>query len=71
MALALRRAVVEALDRNTPRASSVAFLLRSQSRPARVVVDLSHHPLAQSVDVRPHDLETYDELARNRKRSGE
>jgi len=61
---ALRRAITEALERNTPRASSVAFLLRRQDKPRRALVDLSHHPQAQSVDVRPHDLETYDELAR-------
>jgi transposase len=61
---ALRRAIVEALERNTPRACSVAFLLRRHPRPARVALDLSGHPQAQSIDVRPHDLETYDELAR-------
>jgi Mu transposase-like protein len=61
---ALRRAIVEALEHNTPRACSVAFLLRRQPCPRRVALDLSHHPQAQSVDVRPHDLETYDELAR-------
>jgi transposase len=61
---ALRRAVVEALQRNTSRACSVAFLLRRKPRPRRVALDLSHHPQAQSVDVRPHDLEAYDELAR-------
>src|SRR5216684_862183 len=61
---ALRRAILEALERNTPRACSVAFLLRRQPRPQRVALDLSHNPQAQSVDVRPHDLETYDELAR-------
>lgn len=61
---ALRRAVVEALERNTPRACSVAWLLRRQPRRQRVALDLSRHPEAQSVDVRPHDLETYDELAR-------
>jgi transposase len=61
---ALRRAVVEALERHTPRASSVAFLLCRQPRPRRVALDLSGHPQAQSVDVRPHNLETYDELAR-------
>jgi hypothetical protein len=61
---ALRRAVVEALERNTPRASSVAFLLRRQPRVHPPAVDLSHHPAAQSVDVRPHNLETYDVLAR-------
>jgi len=61
---ALRRAVVEALQRNTPRASSVAFLLRRQPRSTPLALDLSHHPQAQSLDIRPHDLETYDELAR-------
>ncbi|HVP47035.1 MAG TPA: IS21 family transposase [Bryobacteraceae bacterium] len=59
----LRRAILEALERNTPRASSVAFLLRRQPRPRRVAVDLSRHPQAQSIEVRPHRLETYDELA--------
>jgi transposase len=61
---AFRRAIREALERNTPRASSVAFLLRRQPRSQPLAVDLSRHPHAQSVDVRPHDLETYDELAR-------
>jgi hypothetical protein len=61
---ALRRAVVEAMERNTPRASSVAFLLRKRPRSHVLAVDLSRHPAAQSVDVRPHDLETYDELTR-------
>ena len=63
-AAALRRAIVEALQRNTPRASSVAFLLRRQPRSTLPVLDLSRHPQAQSLDVRPHALETYDELAR-------
>jgi len=60
---ALRRAIAEALERNTPRASSVAFLLRRQPRSTPAALDLSHHPEAQSLDVRPHDLETYDALA--------
>lgn len=66
-AAALRRAISEALERNTPRASSAAFLLRRQQRSARarVQVDLSRHPEAQAIDVRPHDLETYDALARS------
>jgi transposase len=64
---ALRRAINEALERNTPRASSVAFLLRRQQRsaPSPMAVDLSRHPAAQAIEVRPHDLETYDELCRN------
>jgi hypothetical protein len=63
---ALRCAVREALERNTPRASSVAFLLRRQPRQAPPVLDLSRHPEVQTLDVRPHNLETYDELARPR-----
>ncbi len=69
-AQALRRAITEALDRSTPRASSVAFLLRRQPRSTPVALDLSRHPQAQSLDVRPHDLETYDELARNEDKTG-
>jgi transposase len=65
-AAALRRAIVEAIQHNTPRAASVAFLLRRQSRSTPPALDLSRHPQAQSLDVRPHDLETYDELARTR-----
>jgi transposase len=64
-AQALRRAIAEALERSTPRSSSVAFLLRRQPRATPLALDLSRHPQAQSLDVRPHDLETYDELARN------
>lgn len=64
-ATALRRAVVEALERNTPRASSIAFLLRRRPRRAQASLDLSRHPEAQSVDIKPHDLEIYDELTRH------
>jgi transposase len=63
---AFRRAIAEALERNTPRASSVAFLLRRQPRATPLSLDLSHHPQAQALDIRPHDLETYDELARTK-----
>jgi transposase len=62
----LRTAIREALERNTPRASSVAFILsrrqRSQQHSAPTPVDLSRHPELQSLDVIPHDLESYDEL---------
>lgn len=65
-ARAMRRAVHEALQRNTPRASSVAFLLRQSDSVTPLPLDLSRHPEAQSLEVRPHDLETYDELAHRR-----
>jgi hypothetical protein len=62
----LRSAIREALERNTPRASSVAFILsrrqRSQQSSVPTPVDLSRHPELQSLDVTPHNLETYDEL---------
>jgi hypothetical protein len=63
----LRRAIREALERNTPRASSVAFLLRRNHRSSPLpALDLSRYPEAQALDVRPHDLETYDDLAHSR-----
>lgn len=65
-ARAMRRAVREALERNTPRAASVAFLLRQSHHTTLLPLDLSRHPQAQNLDVRPHDLETYDELAHRR-----
>jgi len=71
----LRRAIQEALERNTPRASSVAFILsrrqRSQQRTAPPPVDLSQHPELQSLDVTPHDLESYDELTDKHRKSEE
>ena len=68
-AAALRSAIREALERGTPRASSVAFLLRQQQQKISQLpaIDLSRHPQAQFIDVQPHDLETYDELARHDK----
>jgi hypothetical protein len=66
---ALGLAIREALERSTPRASSVAFLLRKHQRKVRssvpAAVDLSRHPEFESIHVKPHDLETYDELARH------
>src|ERR1700683_313116 len=59
--VALRRAIAKALERNTPRASSVAFLLRRRPRATLLSLDLSRHPQAMALDIRPHDLETYDE----------
>jgi len=65
-ASALRHAIIEALQRDTPRASSVAFLLRKRRRQGALLppVDLSRHPEANAIDVRPHSLDTYDQLAR-------
>jgi hypothetical protein len=62
-ATALRRVITEALQRNTPRASSVAFLLRRHRAPRwlRSILATIPGPIARHP---PHDLETYDELAR-------
>jgi transposase len=65
----LRAAICEALERKTPRASSVAFILnqrrRSNKRRTPLPVDLSRHPELDNLSVTPHDLETYDDLAKD------
>jgi hypothetical protein len=65
----LRAAICEALDRKTPRASSVAFILnqcrRSNKKQTPLPVDLSRHPELENLSVTPHDLETYDDLAKD------
>ena len=65
----LRAAVREALERKTPRASSVAFILnkrcRSRNRRPLPYVDLSHRPELENLSVTPQDLGTYDGLANN------
>ena len=65
----LRAAVCEALERKTPRASSVAFILnqrhRSSKRQTLSPVDLSRHPELENLSVTPHSLETYDELSKD------
>jgi transposase len=62
----LRAAVAEALEHNTPRASSVAFILtrrlRSHRRP--LPVDLSRRPELDQISVPTHQLELYDELSK-------
>ncbi len=65
----LRAAIGEALERKTPRASSVEFILnqrrRFNKRRAPLPVDLSRHPELENLSVTPHDLETYDDLAKD------
>jgi transposase len=64
----LRVAMIEALQRNTPRATSVAFILNRRRRLARrrapILVDLSRRPDLANIDIKPHSPETYDELTR-------
>ncbi len=62
----MSRAIHQALEHNTPRAASVEFLLRQTNRAVPLPLDLRRHPQAEGVEVRPHDLETYDELAQRR-----
>jgi transposase len=65
----LRAAVCEALERKTPRASSVEYILnqrrRSNKRRVLVPVDLSRYPELENLSVTPHNLETYDDLAKD------
>jgi transposase len=62
----LQAALREALQRDTPRASSVAFLLgrrrrRLQNHPPQI--DLSRRPELAAIDVQPPDVEIYDDLS--------
>jgi len=63
----VRPAVKEALERKTPRASSVAYLverrLRTERRTHDMPVDLTRRPELADFHVNPHDAETYDELS--------
>ncbi len=64
----LRAAVEEALERQTPRISSIAFILAKRRRAAQhklsLPVDLSRRPDLKDLYVKPHSSETYDELSR-------
>jgi transposase len=64
----LQIAVREALERNTPGASSVAFILSRRQRLSRrrlpTPVDLSRRPDLADLDVQPHNSEIYDDLFR-------
>ena len=61
-------AVEEALERQTPRLSSIAFILAKRRRAAQrklsLPVDLSRRPDLEDLFVKPHSSETYDELSR-------
>jgi hypothetical protein len=67
-AQALKAALTEALERDTPRISSVAYLLERRRRAAKsrpsLPVDLSRRPDLADLVVRPHEAEIYDELSR-------
>lgn len=64
-----RAAVREALERDTPRASSVAFVLtqrrRRKSHRTPLPVDLARRPELAELHVQPHEAENYDDLARH------
>ncbi|MGH9966949.1 MAG: Mu transposase domain-containing protein [Pyrinomonadaceae bacterium] len=65
----LAAAVTEALERNTPRASSLLFILnrRHRSHQAHLLpVDLSRHPELADLSIPTHQLEVYDELSEHR-----
>lgn len=65
----LSAAVEEALKRQTPRLSSVAFILAKRLRATQqrtaLPVDLSRRPDLKDLYVKPHSPETYDELSRH------
>jgi len=63
----LRQAIRSALDRATPRLSSVAYILQQRRRrqQLRVLrpVHLEHRPDLADLHVQPHDSDVYDELS--------
>ncbi|SRR5712692_8110408 len=65
----LAAALREALDRDTPRPSSVAFILtrrhRQRQRPSLLPVDLSRRPDLEHLTVSTPRLEAYDELSQD------
>lgn len=64
----LQAAVKEALARETPHATSVAFILQQRHRKATrkmLPVDLSRHPHLANLSVPTQHLEVYDELTDN------
>jgi len=65
---ALRRAVDQAIERQTPRAASVAHLLavdqRESARPPNFTVTLPDRPEIRDLRVVPHALDTYDDLTK-------
>jgi hypothetical protein len=65
----LRAAVEEALQKQTPRIGSIAFILAKRRRAAQrktaLPVDLSRRPDLENLYVKPHASETYDELSRH------
>jgi transposase len=71
----LRAAVREALERDTPRASSVAYLLQRRRRRRRqrpiLPVHLTQRPELEDLHVQPHDPEVYDELSTKTQEPGD
>ncbi len=66
---ALRAAIRLALERQTPRVSSVAWLLNQRRRSERLrplrPVQLDRRPDLADLHVQPHDPDIYDELSEN------
>lgn len=71
----LRAAVCEAIERETPRASSVAYLLQRRRRKQRqrppLPVRLTERPELEQLHIQPHDPEVYDELSTETQDSSE
>jgi hypothetical protein len=71
----LRTAVEEALARQTPRISSIVYILAKKRRAAQrrisLPVDLSRRPDLKDLHVKPHSPETYDELSRRGHNEGD
>lgn len=65
----LRAAIRLAMERDTPRVSSIAWLLEQRRRSERLraarPVELSRRPDLAALHIQPHDSDIYDELTEN------
>jgi hypothetical protein len=63
---AVEQCVAEAIQRETPHLSAVRFLLEKRRRalgqPVPIPVELPDDPRVRNLSVRPHSLETYDQI---------
>jgi hypothetical protein len=59
-------AIAEAIERGTPHPTAVRFLLerqrRASGRPVPIPVELPDDPRIRDLSVRPHSLDTYDQI---------
>lgn len=65
-AVSVEEAVAEAMERGTPHPTAVRFLLerrrQASGHPVPIPVELPNDPRVRDLSVRPHSLDTYDQI---------